>query len=276
VLPDLPQHAGDRNRTSPFAFTGNKFEFRAVGSSQSVSWPATVLNTIMAESVDEMCTALEADLEKGTELEDALRTLIAAEIRGARRIIFNGDGYSEAWHREAEERGLLNLPTALDALERMPDEKNRALFDRYGVLSPRELEARYEIALDQYFKTVNIEGETTADMAATMLLPGAVRYLNDLLAAADRARTLDIGADGLVRTIRKVIGMVDELRDALDALRVHNEELGGDTVHSKAFHVRDNVVPAMNQVRAAADRLEKVIPDDYWPLPTYRDMLFIK
>jgi glutamine synthetase len=276
VLPDLPQHAGDRNRTSPFAFTGNKFEFRAVGSSQSVSWPATVLNTIMAESVDEMCTALEADLEKGTELEDALRTLIADEIRGARRIVFNGDGYSEAWHREAEERGLLNLPTALDALERMPDEKNRVLFDKYGVLSPRELEARYEIALDQYFKTVNIEGETTADMAATMLLPGAVRYLNDLLAAADRARTLDIGADGLVRTIRKVIGMVDELRDALDALRVHNEELGGDTVHSKAFHVRDNVVPAMNQVRAAADRLEKVIPDDYWPLPTYRDMLFIK
>jgi glutamine synthetase len=276
VLPDLPQHAGDRNRTSPFAFTGNKFEFRALGASQSISWPATVLNTIMAESIDEMCTALEADLEKGTELQEALRTLIGREISRVDRIIFNGDGYSEDWHAEAERRGLLNLRTGLDALERIPSDENKALFDKYGVLSPRELEARYEIALDQYFKTINIEGETTADMAATMLLPGAVRYLNDLLAASDRARTLEVDGSGLLRTVQKVNGMFNELRDALDELRVQNEELGGDDVHSKAFHVRDHVVPAMDAVRAAADKLEKVIPDDYWPLPTYRDMLFIK
>ncbi|HEY0016079.1 MAG TPA: glutamine synthetase III [Longimicrobium sp.] len=276
VLPNLPQHAGDRNRTSPFAFTGNKFEFRAPGSSQSVSFAATVLNTIMAESLDEMTTALEAELAGGASFEDALSGLIAAEVRRVKRIVFNGDGYSQDWQDEAERRGLLNLRTTLDALETLPGEKNRALFEKYGVLTHRELESRHEVALDQYFKTVNIEGETTADMAGTMVLPAAVRYLNDLVAAADRTRTLGVETRGLTRTVQIVNELVDELRDALDALVAQNAELGGEDVHSKAYHVRDNVIPAMAQVRSAADRLEKVVPDDYWPLPTYRDMLFVK
>ncbi len=276
VIPSLPQHAGDRNRTSPFAFTGNKFEFRAPGSSQSISFPATVLNTIMAESLDEMCSMLEAKLHEGVSFEDALRTLLANEIRRVRRIVFNGDGYSEDWHREAERRGLVNLRTSLEAIDRIPSDKNRELFAKYGVLSHRELESRHEIALDQYFKTLNIEGETTADIASTMLLPSAVRYLNDLLAATDRSRGLGLEAGGLRRTVEKVSGLVDELRDALDNLTEQNEELGGEHVHSKAYHMRDNVVPAMAAVRSVSDRLEKVIPDDYWPLPTYRDMLFVK
>lgn len=276
VLPRLPQHAGDRNRTSPFAFTGNKFEFRALGSSQSVSFPATVLNTIMAESLDEMSTALEAELAKGTEFEAALRSLISEEIRRVKRIVFNGDGYNQEWHDEAARRGLLNLPTTLDALELLPQDKNKALFEKYGVLSHRELESRHEVALDQYFKTVNIEGETTADIASTMILPAAVRYLNDLLAAAERAEDIGLKARGLRGTLDKVNGLVDELTDALDALVAQNAELGGEDVHSKAYHVRDNVVPAMLRVRGAADGLEKIVPDDYWPLPTYRDMLFVK
>jgi glutamine synthetase len=276
VLPHLPQHAGDRNRTSPFAFTGNKFEFRAPGSSQSVSFPATVLNTIMAESLDEMSTALDAELAKGVKFEDALSRLIAEEVRRVKRIVFNGDGYSQEWQDEAAGRGLLNLRTTLDAFETLPSEKNRTLFEKYGVLTHRELESRHEVALDQYFKTVNIEGETTADMAGTMVLPAAVRYLNDLVAAADRTRTLGVETRGLTRTVQIVNELVDELRDALDALVAQNAELGGEDVHSKAYHVRDNVIPAMGAVRAAADRLEKVIPDDYWPLPTYRDMLFVK
>jgi glutamine synthetase len=276
VLPHLPQHAGDRNRTSPFAFTGNKFEFRAPGSSQSVSFPATVLNTIMAESLDELSTALEAELARGVKFEDALSKLIAEEVRRVKRIVFNGDGYSQDWQDEAARRGLLNLRTTLDALETLPSEKNRALFEKYGVLTHRELESRHEVALDQYFKTVNIEGETTADMAGTMILPAAVRYLNDLVAAADRTRTLGVETRGLTRTVQIVNELVDELRDALDALVAQNAELGGEDVHSKAYHVRDNVIPAMLRVRGAADRLEKVIPDDYWPLPTYRDMLFVK
>jgi glutamine synthetase len=276
VLPHLPQHAGDRNRTSPFAFTGNKFEFRAPGSSQSVSFPATVLNTIMAESLDELTTALEAELAGGKSFEDALSRLIASEVRRVKHIVFNGDGYSQEWQDEAARRGLLNLRTTLDALETLPSEKNKALFEKYGVLTHRELESRHEVALDQYFKTVNIEGETTADIAGTMILPAAVRYLNDLVAAADRTRTLGVETRGLTRTVQIVNGLVDELRDSLDALVAQNAELGGEDVHSKAYHVRDNVIPAMATVRSAVDRLEKVVPDDYWPLPTYRDMLFVK
>jgi glutamine synthetase len=211
VLPHIPQHAGDRNRTSPFAFTGNKFEFRALGASQSVSWPATVLNTVMAESVDELCAALEAEVEKGTSFEDALQQLIASEIRRVKRIIFNGDGYSDDWQEEAERRGLLNLRTTLDALETMVSDKNTALFQKYGVLSARELESRHEIALETYFKTINIEGETTADVAATMVLPAAFRYMNDLLAAAERAADIKLDARGLHSTLAELNGLIDEL-----------------------------------------------------------------
>ncbi|HEX8245687.1 MAG TPA: glutamine synthetase III [Longimicrobium sp.] len=276
VLPHIPQHAGDRNRTSPFAFTGNKFEFRALGSSQSVSFPATVLNTIMAESLDEMCGMLEGELQNGTGFEEALSRLIAGEIRRVKRIVFNGDGYSDEWQEEAARRGLLNHKTTLEALETLHDEKNAGMFEKYGVLSHRELESRIEVAYDQYFKTVNIEGETAEHIASTMILPAAVRYLNDLLAAADRANGLGVASTGVLDTIRKVSGLVDELRTSLDELSAQNEELGGDTVESKSYHMRDHVIPAMTAVRGAVDRLEKVVPDDYWPLPTYRDMLFIK
>jgi glutamine synthetase len=276
VLPDLPRHSGDRNRTSPFAFTGNKFEFRALGASQTISWPATVLNTIVTESIDEMCTALESELESGQELEEALRTLLAREIAACKRIIFNGDGYSEEWHQEAEKRGLLNLPNTVDALEQLVSDKNAELFERYGVLSNRELHSRHEIALDHYFKTINIEGETTADISRTMVLPAAIRYLNELLAVAERTRALEIEATGTLETIREVSGLVDEFKRALDKLVAQNAELGGDDVRSKSYHMRDNIIPAMWEVRAIADRMEKVLPDDFWPLPTYRDMLFIK
>jgi glutamine synthetase len=276
VLPHLPQHAGDRNRTSPFAFTGNKFEFRALGSSQSVSFPATVLNTIMAESLDELCTLLEGELANGKGFEDALAELIAGEIRRVKRIVFNGDGYSDEWQEEAARRGLLNHKTTLDALETLHDAKNAELFEKYAILSHRELESRIEVAYDQYFKTVNIEGETAADIASTMILPAAVHYLNDLLAVADRAGGLGVGANGVTATVRQVSGLVDELRTSLDELNRQNEELGGDDVKSKSYHMRDNVIPAMLAVRAAVDRLEKVVPDSYWPLPRYRDMLFIK
>jgi glutamine synthetase len=276
VLPRIPQHAGDRNRTSPFAFTGNKFEFRALGSSQSVSFPATVLNTIVAESIDEMVTELEGALKGGTSFEDALAAQLASEIRRIKRIVFNGDGYSDDWHREAERRGLLNLSNSLEAIPLLKDAKNTALFDKYGVLSPREMESREEIAMETYFKTVNIEGETTAEIAGTMIVPAAVSYLNDLLAAADRAGGMGVEATGVKRVIAKVNGLINELTDALETLIAANEELGGDDCHSKAHHMRDHVIPAMTSVRAAGDKLEKVLPDSYWPLPRYREMLFVK
>jgi glutamine synthetase len=283
-LPRLPKHAGDRNRTSPFAFTGNKFEFRALGASQSISFPATVLNTILCESLDELTTELEKELKKeGAVLADVLHRVLAREAASCRRIVFNGDGYSAEWHEEAERRGLLNLPTALDALPKLTDDKNLDLFEKYGVMSRRELESRAEIFVEQYFKTVNIEGETTAEMARTIILPAAVRYLDDLLDAYHNYRELELGTSGggsqptgMSKLVENLNRIVNELVDALEELDAQNAELGGDDVHSKAFHVRDNVVPAMRAVRSACDRLERMVPDDLWPLPRYREMLFIR
>lgn len=276
TLPNLPRHAGDRNRTSPFAFTGNKFEFRALGASQSISLPATVLNTIVAESIEEMVDELEKAIADGTEFEDALRTLLAREVKSFKRIVFNGDGYSDEWVDEAERRGLLNMRSTMDALPSLVDAKNAELFERYGVLSRRELESRYEILVEQYFATINIEGETGADMARTMVLPAANRYLTELLNTAERADDTGIPAKGIVTTARRVSALIDELIEALDVLIEQNAELGGDDVHSKAMHMKENIIPAMADVRTAVDRLEKVVPDDLWPIPTYRDMLFIK
>jgi glutamine synthetase len=276
VLPRLPKHAGDRNRTSPFAFTGNKFEFRALGASQSISFAATILNTIVAESIDELVNELEPLISKENDIELALEKLITRDIKTVKRIILNGDGYSEAWHKEAEKRGLLNLRTTLDAIPKLSADKNKKLFEKYGVLTPREVEAREEIAFDQYFKTVNIEGETTAEMAQTMVLPAAVRYLNEVLEAADRTKALGLKPEGKHKLIGTVNDLVNELVESLDDLVKQNHELGGDDIHSKAHHMRDNIIPAMTRVRSAVDRLEKVLPDDVWPLPRYRDMLFVR
>ena len=276
TLPALPKHAGDRNRTSPFAFTGNKFEFRALGSGQSISFPATVLNTIVAEAIDEMVTKLEKETGKGTSIEEALRKLLADEVHSFKRIIFNGDGYTEEWVKEAEKRGLLNMRATMDALPSLVQKKNVALFEKYGVLSRRELESRHEIALDQYFKTVNIEGETAAELASTMILPAATRYLSDLLTLADRGKGVGVKTDGPLATAKAVGALVDELSDKLAGLVKQNAALGGDDVHSKAEHMFHDIVPGMLAVRSAVDKLEKLVPDDYWPMPKYREMLFVK
>jgi glutamine synthetase len=280
VLPKLPKHAGDRNRTSPFAFTGNKFEFRALGASQSISFPATVLNTILAESIDEMCTELEGALEKDGDIDAALLKLISREVGKCKRIIFNGDNYTPEWHAEAESRGLLNLRTTLDALPKLSDEKNVKLFEKYGVMTPRELESRAEIFYEQYFKTVNIEGEMTAELARTVVLPAAVRYLDDLLDAYHNYR--ELGGEhtskptGLQKLVDDLNHTINALVDALGELDKQNAELGGDDAHSKSHHMRDHVRPAMDGVRVSCDRLERMVPEDLWPLPRYREMLFIR
>ena len=276
TLPDLPRHSGDRNRTSPFAFTGNKFEFRAVGSSASISLPATVLNTIVAEAVDHWTDVLEGVIESEVSLETALWKLLSNEIPSFKRIIFNGDNYSEEWAEEAERRGLINTGNATVALPALASEKNAALFDAYGVLSPHELEARLEVLSEQYFTKINIEGESAARIARCMILPAAVTYLNQLASARRGVRKAKLGTAGLDRSIERVNGLVDALSAALDELDAQNEELGGDEVSSKVIHMRHNVIPAMDAVREIADRMEKVIPDDLWPLPTYRDILFVK
>jgi len=276
VLPRLPKHAGDRNRTSPFAFTGNKWEFRALGSSQSISFPATVLNTIVTEAIDDLCTKLEGSLDKGIAFDDALRVLLAEEIHEFKHVVFNGDNYAEEWVEESERRGLLNLRSTMDVLPGIVSEKNAELFEKYGVLSKRELESRYEIYVEQYFMTINIEGETGQHMAQTMVLPAATRYLSDLLTTAQAADGLGVQAEGVTHTARQVTDLIDVLTAKLAVLAEQNQELGGDDVQSKAVHMHENIIPALKGVRDAVDRLERIVPDDLWPVPTYRDMLFVK
>ena len=271
VLPEIPVHAGDRNRTSPFAFTGNKFEFRAVGSSQSISFPITVLNVIAADAITQLTADLQKRLgKKGATLEQAVTDVVKDTYKKYQRIVFNGDGYSTDWHEEAErKRGLLNLRTTLDAVETLVSPKNLKLFGDFGVLNERELAARQEIMYDIYFKTVNIEGETTEYMAQTAILPAAFSYLAEL-------GEVEVKSKAATGTTKELVQLSDTLYDALQELRQQNEALGGDEVHEKAHHMRDHVLPAMQQVRAAADRLERIVSQKHWPLPTYRQMLFVK
>jgi glutamine synthetase len=268
VLPPLPMHGGDRNRTSPFAFTGNKFEFRALGSSMSLALPNTVLNTIVAEAIDDLAGQLDAELSGGKDLEAALRELLQKSFSENKRIIFEGDNYAEEWHEEAEKRGLLNLRSTPDALPQLLEPSSVDVFGGYEVLSKREIESRYEISLEQYATRLNIEAETLADMARTMVLPAALRQL----ALAESAGVSTVASD--------TRAAVDTLVDALNELeRVNSEESHEpheDDVLEHAKYMRDSVVPAMDGVRGAADKLERMVADDLWALPRYSEMLFIK
>jgi glutamine synthetase len=267
VLPPLPLHGGDRNRTSPFAFTGNKFEFRALGSSSSPAFPNTVLNTIVAESVDELAGKLK-DALKGSAatLEKAVTKVVKDVWSANKQIVFDGDGYSEAWHKEAEKRGLANLRTTPDALPWLVEKQTLAAFKKYKVLSKRELDSRYEVFTEQYAVTINIESETAAAIARTMILPAAIRYLNELQAT------------GLAELTGEVEPLIKELHFALRGLEDANlkDNQPDSSAQKWALYMRDTVIPAMEDVRDVSDRLEKLVADDLWPLPKYSEMLFIK
>jgi glutamine synthetase len=264
VLPRLPLHSGDRNRTSPFAFTGNKFEFRALGSSQSPSFANTVLNTIVAEAIDALSEKLDAALKDGATLEKAILAIVKDSYKAHRRVVFNGDGYSEAWHQEAEGRGLANLRSTPDALPWLIDKQTLGVFKHYKVLSKRELEARYEVYVEQYSVNLNIEAETAASIARTLLLPAAVRHL---------AQLREAGIETLVDETTELLNRFVEAIFALERVNAAHPDVEG---LGHALYMRDEVVPAMDGVRAIADRLERIVADDLWPLPKYSEMLFIK
>ena len=267
VLPPLPLHGGDRNRTSPFAFTGNKFEFRALGSNASPAFPNTVLNTIVAESVDELTDKLKSALKaSGATLEKAVTSVVKEVWAANKQIVFDGDGYSEAWHKEAEKRGLANLRTTPDALPWLIDKQTVAAFKKYKVLSKRELEARYEVFTEQYVMTINIEAETEAAMGRTMILPAAVRYLNELQPT---------GLGDLVGELEPVIKELHFAQRKLEDANLDENHPEG-SAQKEAVYMRDTVIPAMEDVREVSDRLEKLVADDLWPLPKYSEMLFIK
>jgi glutamine synthetase len=266
VLPPLPMHGGDRNRTSPFAFTGNKFEFRALGSSMSLSLPNTVLNTIVAEAVDYLSEELEDALEAGASLEAALRPILQRSYAANKQVVFGGDNYSDEWHTEAEARGLLNLKATPDALPYLISDDTQEVFSNYAVLSTRELESRYEVFLEQYVTKLNIEAETAATLAKTMLVPAAARHVALMLSAQmpELASEVEALTSEFVEAIRK-----------LEAVNLEENQPHEDLL-KHAEYMRDETVPAMGAVRAAADKLEKVVADDLWPLPKYSEILFIK
>jgi glutamine synthetase len=266
VLPPLPLHGGDRNRTSPFAFTGNKFEFRALGSSQSLSLPNTVLNTIVAEAIDELAGELESELQAGEDLEAALRPILQRSYAANKQIIFAGDNYAPEWHAEAERRGLLNLAATPDALPYLLKDGTVEMFSTYGVFSERELHSRYEVFLEQYVTKLNIEAETVHSIAQTMLLPAAARHRAMLLEA--ELPKLAAGAEDLI------LSFIEALRRLEVANLAENQP--HDDVLAHAIYMRDAVIPAMDAVREIADKLERVVADDVWPLPKYSEILFIK
>lgn len=272
VLPTLPKDAGDRNRTSPFAFTGNKFEFRAVGSNQAVGGALVVLNTIIAESLDYVADRLEkAPREKFNEAIQKLLEEIVNEHRG---IIFNGNGYGEEWQAEARQRGLPCLPTAVDAIPAYTLPTSIAAFERYGILTARELESRREIAFEQYVKTINVEANLAAEIGKTIIYPAAIRYQREL--AESCAKTREIGLEPDLTIVSRVARLIHELAagiEHLDSVRHLDEECDSE---AQAATCRDAIIPAIARVRAASDALEEFVADDLWPLPTYQEMLFIK
>ncbi len=271
VLPPLPMDGGDRNRTSPFAFTGNKFEFRALGSSQSPSFPNTVLNTIVAEAIDDLCEDVEEAMRpkgrsKGKPLTEVLPGVLAASFKANRQIIFGGDNYAEAWHKEATgKRKLLDLRTTPDALPYLLKPESVAAFSNYGVLSEREIHSRYDVFVEQYVTIVNIEAETAASIARTMLLPAAVRHLAELKEA---------GVEELIGETEGLVGEFVTRIKALEAANIGHPD--GEDALAHAVYMRDTVLPAMTAAREIADRLERIVADDLWPLPKYSEILFIK
>jgi len=275
VLPKLPRDAGDRNRTSPFAFTGNKFEFRAVSSGQNIAFPNTALNAAMADALDSVATELEAALAKGTTLEAAVKTLLPKMASQHKRVVFNGNGYSAEWQEEAAKRGLLNLRNTVDALPQIVTKECVGLFEKYKILNGRELHARYEIFLENYNKTINIEGQLMVLMANRYILPAALEYQKQIAQSVGAVRAVGAASVQAEKLLTIYTGLVDRLKtdaDALAALLEH--ESGGAEAH--AAYMRDTIVPAMTALREAGDAIEVLTPHDLWPLPTYREMLFVK
>lgn len=276
IIPPIPKHSGDRNRTSPMAFTGNRFEFRAVGSSASIAGPLVAMNTILAEALSEFADKLDAASPKGTKAVGKVVESIVKDVwTTCSAVVFNGDGYSDEWHKEAEKRGLPNLKTSVDALPAIKSPEVKALLSKFGVLSDREVESRYEVYAEQYIASVNVESNLVIEMAKTMIFPAAIRFQSELAASLANLKAVGIEPDH--KTIDTVTELIRNLQDAvaeLEALKSNEHGAGSPEAHCEL--VRDKVLPKMLEIRGYVDSLEGLVADDLWPLPTYQEMLFIK
>ncbi|MGB3532711.1 MAG: glutamine synthetase III [Microcoleaceae cyanobacterium] len=275
TLPTFVKDSGDRNRTSPFAFTGNRFEFRAVGSHQSVAGPLVAMNTILADSLDWISNKLESQRAAGTELEPAIFSIIKEIMDDHGAVVFGGDGYSEEWHKMAvEERGLLNLPTTADALPYLKDQSIKELFEKTGVLSPKELESRFEVYSEQYILSIEVEAHLVVDMAKTVIYPAAIQYVTELTSAM--AGFKELGLDFNLKIAKKVGELTNEIVNLTDELSVALEKEDFDSTESHMQYFAKTIRPMMDKVRECADALEGELADVHWPLPKYQEMLFIK
>ncbi|NCO74854.1 MAG: glutamine synthetase type III [Cyanobacteria bacterium] len=275
TLPEIPKDPGDRNRTSPFAFTGNRFEFRAVGSGQSVAGPLVAMNTILADSLNWIAEQLEAKLKEGIELNTAIQSILKEIMDKHGNVVFGGNGYSSEWHKMAvEERGLANLPTTADALPVLKEKYIEELFDKIGVLSPVELESRFEVYAEQYLLSIEVEAKLVISMAKTTIYPAAMKYLSNLTSTIASLKDMSIEID--TTTVKKVAQLADlmmtEVSKLSDAIAKHDFE----TTEAHLQYFATTIRSLMEEVRKYADALEAEIADELWPLPTYEEMLFIK
>ena len=273
TIPNLPKDISDRNRTSPFAFTGKKFEFRMLGSSMSIADCNVMINTSVAETLSRMADRLE----QAEDIHDECRKIIRDVMRDHKRIIFNGNNYSEEWRREAEARGLPNIDNAVDAARALIAPKNIDLLERHGVFNRKELESRYEIRLENYSKTVNIEANTMVEMTRRQIIPAVVKYAKflseTLVSMKDTGLAVDISLEAGM--LKEVSAASAALRTALSKLEKTLEKgTAMENGYEKAVHYRDKVLPAMEALRTPADTLEVLLGKDFWPMPTYTDLMF--
>ncbi len=275
TLPEFPKDPGDRNRTSPFAFTGNRFEFRAVGSNQAVSGPLVAMNTILTDSLTWVADKLEAELAKGIGLNDAAFDILKEVMEQHSAVVFGGNGYSEEWHKMAvEERGLLNLPTTADALPMLKEKYIEELFERTGVLSATELESRFEVYAEQYLQVIEMEAKLVISMAKTVIYPAAFRHLSEL--SVTIANLKEIGIDLEKESAEKVAALIKLMIDTLSKLDAALSKHDFGSIEEHMQYSAKTLRPMMDKVREYADALEGEVADDLWPLPKYQEMLFIK
>ena len=269
VLPAIPKDTTDRNRTSPLAFTGNKFELRMLGSSQSIAEPNIALNTIMAEELSRFADVLE----KAADFDAALHDLVRDAFTKHQRILFDGNGYSQEWKDEAQERGLSNLPSTAECLPAMISGKNIDLVVRHGIYTEAEFRARYAIHLEAYNKMVNIEARTMVDMAIHQIMPAAIRYTKDLCESLRLKQELGMSCHAESVLVKQLSANTDALYDAIDTLRHGLETIPAEAVNA-AMYYHDTIIPGMKAMRSAADMLENLTDKSYWPYPTYSDLLY--
>jgi glutamine synthetase len=276
-LPQIPRHSGDRNRTSPFAFTGNKFEFRAVGSTAPVAWPNTVLNTIIAESIDFIVSQLEKTAGKkptAAKIESSVRSTLKQIIKKHRRVCFDGDGYSDEWPIEAAKRGLKNIPSGADALAAFKSKTCVSLFKKYSVLSSRELKARADVLYENYATRLEIEARTLITKVRTEVLPATLRYQAEVADVIGSTQVVGVDCPETEDTLREIVHLAATMKNGVASLdSILNKTPSDPAKHAQYMH--DRALQGMNAIREACDSAEQILPMELWPLASYAQMLLM-